>query len=133
MALRFVLFACAILVATPGSAGAFSISFDWSGLKLCNTGRPNRVGSPAFRVTGLPPGTKSVVFKLVDLDVPRYNHGGGTVTMTRSGTVPPGAFRYQSPCPPGGRHTYEWRATAKAGPNGRGATLGTTSARRRYP
>ncbi len=116
-----------------GTAQAFSIGFDWSGLRQCNTGRPNTVGSPAFTISQLPAGTKSVVFKLVDLNVPRYNHGGGVVAVNRSGTVRGGAFRYKSPCPPGGRHTYEWTATAKSGARGQGQTLGVAKARRPYP
>lgn len=117
---------------TP-QAQAFSISFDWSGLKPCTTGRPNTVESPPFRIEDLPKGTQSVVFKLVDINVPRYNHGGGTIALTQSGKVAPGAFRYKSPCPPDGRHTYEWTATAKDGPRGRGKTLGIATARKAYP
>lgn len=121
----------AALSASP--AAAFSFSFDWSGLKSCTTGRPNTVANPAFKVRGLPNGTQSIVFRMKDLAVPRYAHGGGTVAMTKSGTVKRGAFRYKSPCPPSGRHTYEWTATAKSGPNGRGKTLGVAKASRKYP
>lgn len=114
-------------------AQAFSVSFDWSGLKRCTTGRPNTVQSPPFRIRNIPNGTRSIVFKMVDLNVPRYNHGGGTVNVSRSGQLPRGAFRYKSPCPPSGRHTYEWTATAKDGAGGRGRTLGVAKARRAYP
>ena len=33
------------------------------------------------------------------------NYGGETV-------IQPGAFKYKSPCPPSGSHTYEWTITA---------------------
>lgn len=122
-----------LVLLSTAPAAAFSFSFDWSGLKSCTSGRPNTVKNPAFRVRGLPKGTQSVVFRMKDLNVPRYNHGGGTVAMTKSGTVKSGAFRYKSPCPPGGRHTYQWTATAKSGARGSGKTLGVAKASRKYP
>ena len=123
----------AVVAATLGIAGParaeFTIAFDWSGLKLCNTGSPNRVGNPAFVVKGLPKGTDTVEFRLTDLDVPSYNHGGGKVKMAKDGKVQAGLFKYESPCPPGGKHSYEWTATARQG----GKVLGRAKARRVYP
>ncbi len=119
------------LAAAP--AQAFSIDFDWSGLKSCTSGRPNKVKSPAFRIADLPPGTQSVVFKLVDTNVRSFRHGGGKVNISQSGQVPGGVFTYLSPCPPNGVHTYEWSATAKSAKNGKGETLDTATARRKYP
>ncbi|MEJ8571296.1 YbhB/YbcL family Raf kinase inhibitor-like protein [Microbaculum marinum] len=135
MTIRPVLLAAATiaLMAAAAPAQAFSIAFDWSGLKSCTSGRPNTVDSPPFRISGLPAGTKSVVFKLVDVNVPTYNHGGGTVAVSQSGQLPRGAFKYKSPCPPNGRHTYEWTATAKDGARGSGKTLGVAKARLAYP
>ena len=40
------------------------------------------------------------LFKLVDLDVKSYNHGGGWVEYKGQSTIEPGAFKYKSPCPP---------------------------------
>ncbi|SFJ61464.1 hypothetical protein [Jannaschia pohangensis] len=117
------------LLCATGAANAFGLSFTWDGLAPCTNGRPNTVGSPAFVVSDLPPGTTEVRFRLVDLDVPGFNHGGGRVGMSTSGQLPAGIFRYKSPCPPNGVHTYEWRAEARGG----GRTLGTATARRRYP
>ncbi|WP_161594587.1 YbhB/YbcL family Raf kinase inhibitor-like protein [Marimonas lutisalis] len=113
------------------AAAEMSLSFSWGDIPLCTTGRPNIVGNPAFALTGVPEGTDRIVFKLKDLDVPGYDHGGGTVKvkMSGSGTIPSGVFKYKSPCPPSGRHTYEWTATAKQG----GKTLATAKARRQYP
>jgi phosphatidylethanolamine-binding protein (PEBP) family uncharacterized protein len=125
--------AALLLVASGSPAQAFSIAFDWSGLQPCTSGHPNTVDSPPFRISDLPAGTKSVVFKLVDVNVPSYNHGGGTVAVTQSGQLPRGAFKYKSPCPPDGRHTYEWTATAKDGARGSGKTLGVAKARKTYP
>lgn len=105
------------------------LSFTWGDIPLCTSGRPNIVDSPDFVLSGVPEGTERVEFRLTDLDVPGYNHGGGTVELTTSGTVPSGAFTYKSPCPPGGVHTYEWKATAQGG----GRVLAEATARRAYP
>lgn len=118
----------AIGLATPAVA-EFRIAFDWGDIPACNTGKPNRVGSPAFVLSGVPEGTTQIEFKLVDLDVPNYNHGGGKVKVGQNGKLPFGVFKYKSPCPPGEVHTYEWQATAKAGRK----ALATATARRKYP
>lgn len=118
---------------SPAAAEQFRISFTWAGLKLCTSGNPNTVANPEFVVKGLPAGTQAVQFRLVDKNVPGYNHGGGTVAMTRDGKVPRGAFKYQSPCPPNGVHTYEWTATAKSKAGFGGKKLGVAKAARKYP
>lgn len=118
---------------SPAAAEQFRISFTWAGLKLCTSGSPNTVANPEFVVKGLPKGTQVIQFRLVDKDVPTYNHGGGTVAMTRDGKVPRGAFKYQSPCPPNGAHTYEWTATAKSKKGFGGKKLGVAKAARKYP
>ena len=115
----------------PLTAGEFRITFDWAGLKLCTSGSPNRVSNPRFGVSGLPAGTTVIKFTLKDLDVPGYDHGGGWVKMTSDGKVSSGAFKYKSPCPPSGKHTYQWTATAKTKKNGK--ALGQSTAQRKYP
>ena len=128
--MRFISITLATLVMSASTAAAeFSISFTWGDIPKCTSGRPNTVGSPAFVVKDLPAGTTSVQFRLKDRNVPGYNHGGGKVKMNQSGQLPFGVFKYKSPCPPGGKHTYEWTATAKGG----GKTLGMAKARRAYP
>lgn len=124
---------CLGLSAGAAQAGEFRIGFDWSGLKLCTSGRPNTVANPVFTVKDLPAGTKFIQFRLVDLDVPSYNHGGGVVAISKDGKIPRGAFKYQSPCPPNGAHTYEWTATAKTKKGFGGQKLGVAKARRKYP
>ncbi len=129
--LRGPALASAILFALGVSpAMAFSISFDWSGLKLCTSGSPNIVGNPKFVVKDVPAGTAQIEFRMTDLDVPSYPHGGGRVAYAGGGVVAAGQFQYKSPCPPSGSHTYRWTATAydKAG-----KAIGTASADKKYP
>lgn len=123
--------AFALFAMTSSMASAFEIGFDWAGLKLCTSGNPNTVANPKFTLKDVPAGTKYIRFRLVDRDVPAYNHGGGVVAWDGKSTVQPGAFKYKSPCPPSGKHTYEWTATAQTGKSG--GKLGVAKARRKYP
>lgn len=118
------------MAASPAVA-EFKISFDWTGLKSCTSGRPNVVKNPAFKVSGVPAGTTVIQFKMKDLDVPSYNHGGGWVKMSADGTAPVGAFKYKSPCPPSGSHTYQWTAVAKTKKSGK--VLAKAAAALKYP
>lgn len=117
------------LTALP--ANAFEISFTWGPLKSCTTGNPNTVASPAFKLKDVPEGTKFIRFKLTDKNVPSYNHGGGTAAWEGAGSVPAGAFKYKSPCPPDGAHVYEWTATAQSKKSG--GKLGEAKTKRKYP
>lgn len=127
------IFASAVLLAALGSPAFadFKLSFGWGDIPMCTSGRPNRVGNPAFTLTNVPDGTTVIEFKMVDLDVPRFNHGGGKVKVKQGGSyqIPSGAFKYKSPCPPDGSHVYEWTATAKAGRK----VLATATSQRLYP
>ena len=120
----------AIAFSAPTAAQAFSLSFSWGNLKKCTSGRPNRVSNPKFKLSGVPEGTKKIKFRMKDLNVSSYNHGGGTVKYDGNNTIQPGAFKYASPCPPSGRHTYEWTATATGSG---GKKLGTAKAKKKYP
>ena len=101
-----------------------SVGFSWSSADKCST------KSPAFTVTGAPEGTAKLRFKMTDLDVPNYNHGGGTVAYNGQ-QVPAGAFSYKGPCPPSGSHDYRWRVEAL---NAAGDTiLGRGEATKAFP
>jgi phosphatidylethanolamine-binding protein (PEBP) family uncharacterized protein len=67
---------------------------------------------------------------MTDLNKPTYNHGGGTAKYSGGSTVASGAFKYKSPCPPSGSHTYQWTATAL---DSKGKNLGIAKAKRQYP
>ena len=118
-----------VLTAMP--ALAFDIGFNWSGIKSCTNGKPNRVSNPAFALRDVPAGTKYIRFKMVDRNVPNYNHGGGVVAYNGQKAIPSGAFKYKSPCPPNGSHVYEWTATAQSKKNG--GKIGIAKAQRKYP
>ena len=113
------------------AAAAFELSsFDWGNIKRCTSGNPNTVTNPTFVLKGVPDATAKLRFKMVDRDVPDYNHGGGTVAFTGATTIKPGAFKYQSPCPPSGSHTYQWTVTAL---DAAGKSVGSAKASKRYP
>lgn len=120
-----------MLTALPLSAAAFEIAFEWDGLKVCTSGNPGTVPSPAFTVKDVPEGTAFIRFKLVDRDVPGFNHGGGVVAYEGGDVIAPGQFKYKQPCPPNGVHRYEWTATAQTKKNG--GKLAVAKAVRPYP
>jgi phosphatidylethanolamine-binding protein (PEBP) family uncharacterized protein len=92
-----------------GTAGAadLGVEFSWAGTKACSS-KP-----PAFKITGIPAGTKVLEFQMKDLDMRSFYHGGGKVDFTGSGDIPAGAFGYTGPCPPSGDvHRYRWTVEA---------------------
>lgn len=110
----------ALLVATTANASAFSASFQWCG-----------GGSPVFSLSGVPNGTTSLQFHMVDLDVPSYNHGGGSVQYIGKLTVPCGALtNYTPPSPPSGSHSYQFTVTAYGSSHN---LLGTATFTRKFP
>ncbi len=121
----------AMLTSVPVSGSAFEIAFSWEGLKLCTSGNPGTVPSPAFTVKDVPDGTAFIRFKLVDRDVPGFNHGGGVVAYGGGDVIAAGQFKYKQPCPPDGVHRYEWTATAQSKKNG--GKLAVAKAVRPYP
>ena len=110
-------------------AGKFSVSFKWGKIPYCNDGFPVTVQNPIFTLSNVTTGTKNIEFQLRDLD-DLFFHGGGTVTYTGQKVIKPGVFKYESPCPPGRAHTYEWTAWAK---DGSGNIIGAASAQKKYP
>ena len=121
--------AAALALSSTSASAEFSIAFAWGDIPACNSGRPNTVGSPAFVLRDVPAGTTSIEFRLKDRNAPNYNHGGARVKVGQDGQLPFGVFKYKSPCPPGGVHTYIWTATARAG----NKVLARARASRKYP
>ena len=108
--------------------GGFAITPTWDGIKACS-GQPISSPSPAFSVSGVPAGTAELEFRMVDLDAPRFNHGGGKVRYTGQTRLAPGAFQFIGPCPPQ-VHRYEWTVTAH---DAGGKSLGSARAIKNYP
>jgi len=108
---------------TPWHAYAMGVSFNWSKADTCAR------KSPAFKLSGVPRGTRKLRFFMKDLDVPAYFHGGGTVAYTGP-WVGRGAFSYKGPCPPRGqKHSYRWTVKAV---DAKGKVLGKASATRPF-
>lgn len=84
-------------------------------------------------MNNVPDGTAWIKFKLVDKNVPQYNHGGGWVEYTGQSVIEPGVFTYKSPCPPNGSHKYEWTATAKSKKSSFGGTIAKAKSSKIYP
>jgi len=101
------------------------LDYAWSSGDMCSP------RSPAFVLSGVPEGTRALIFKMRDLDVPGYNHGGGKVSYTGDDHIPAGAFRYKGPCPPNGVHDYE--ITVKAVDETGSVLLGEGKAVRSFP
>ncbi len=118
---------------SPVLADEFTISFEWGDIPLCTSGNPNSVSNPTFVLSNVPENTKFISFKLKDLDVTGYNHGGGKIEYTGNNVIEPGAFKYKSPCPPSGSHRYEWTAKAKENDSFFGGSIGTAKAMKQYP
>jgi len=88
--------------------------------------------SPAIRVAGIPDGTRFLKAALVDLDVPFWSHGGGTVENDGSGVIPAGSLKsgYNGPSPPSGSHRYEFTVNAV---DEQGRIIGTGKKMKKFP
>jgi phosphatidylethanolamine-binding protein (PEBP) family uncharacterized protein len=120
MRIRLAVCATAFLTFSTADASAFSMTFRWCGS-----------GSPAFSLSGVPEGTTTLQFHMTDLNVPSFNHGGGTVAYKGQSTVPCGALKnHAPPSPPSGSHSYQITVTAFGAGN---AELGATTFTRKFP
>ena len=116
---------CASLIATTAvQAQALNVQWDWKRADKCST------TSPQIKVAGIPDGTKLLRVKLVDNDVPTYNHGGGEVPNDGSGVIAEGALKsYNGPCPPNFGsfgHAYTFTVAAVGG-DGKVRAVGSAS------
>jgi phosphatidylethanolamine-binding protein (PEBP) family uncharacterized protein len=106
------------------AAYAMSLSFSWDGVRACGS------SPPAFQLADVPAGTTKLAFAMVDLNVPSFHHGGGTVAYQGGDTIPAGSFSYTGPCPPSGQHRYRWTVRAL---DARGKPLATATATEAFP
>lgn len=121
---NLLLFAAAALLLSIDPASAMSAKFSWAGIPACSG------TSPAFAISGVPKGTTSLSFAMMDYDKPSYNHGGSVIAY-KSGSVSRGAISYTGPCPPAGAtHRYIWTINAM---DSSGKVVATTKAEGRFP
>ena len=87
--------------------------------------------SPEYTVGNVPAETKFLKLRMVDLDLPTYAHGGGTVAYSGGGKIPEGSLKqYEGPCPPTA-HRYE--VTVEALNADQTLVLGRGKATEKYP
>jgi phosphatidylethanolamine-binding protein (PEBP) family uncharacterized protein len=123
--IRAVMIGVLIVAATfPSTASAMGLSFSWSGITACGS------SPPAFTLSGVPRGTSQLAFNMVDLNVPSYQHGGGSVAYQGNNRIGGGSFSYNGPCPPSGQHTYRWTVKAL---DASGKVLASAAASRPFP
>lgn len=115
---------------SPVFAEEFGIKFEWGDIPKCTTGSPKYVKNPVFTLSNVPEGTTRIRFNMKDRDAMGFRHGGGDVDYSGQEVIEPGAFKYNGPCPPRGKHTYEWTGTAL---DSKGQKLGTAKVRKKYP
>ena len=99
----------------------FGIKFAW-----CES-------TPEFTLSNVPKGTTKLDLRMVDLDVPSYNHGGAVLDFKGQKKIDCGTFISQiwyPPSPPSGSHTYKWTVIAQ---DKDGKELASTSAERKFP
>jgi phosphatidylethanolamine-binding protein (PEBP) family uncharacterized protein len=106
-------------------AARFAGDVTWDGTKSCFDPQ-----SPPFTMSGVPAGTKQLRFAMKDLDAPNFAHGDGTVTYNAQPQIARGAFSYRGPCPPQGRHRYQWTVEAL---DAAGKTLSTATITKKFP
>jgi phosphatidylethanolamine-binding protein (PEBP) family uncharacterized protein len=110
----FVAAATAGAILAMGSAAhAFAVRAEWGPGSGCSS------VAPAFSLSRVPAGTTKLSFKMVDLNLPSYPHGGGETAFAGKTTFGQGeAFggmfsSYRGPCPPPTEtHRYEWTVQA---------------------
>ncbi|HLI11098.1 MAG TPA: YbhB/YbcL family Raf kinase inhibitor-like protein [Alphaproteobacteria bacterium] len=117
----------ALLASGPAFAQAqgFTADFTWEGTAACFDPQ-----SPPFSLGNVPAGTKTLEFRMQDLDAPSFPHGGGTVAYAGQSKVPRGAFSYKGPCPPHGQHRYMWTVKAE---DGAGKVLAVAQVMKKFP
>ena len=79
-----------------------SLDMNWSEKTECSH------ISPSMRVSNVPKGTSLLVFKMMDRNATKFNHGGGEIKYSGDNEIAEGALdSFNAPCPPKGlTHIY---------------------------
>jgi len=125
LALTVVLAGCVSEEVSP-DAMTLGVEFSWEGTARCSN------VSPVIQVSGAPKEAVSFKVRLVDLNVPSWNHGGGTVANDGAGVIPTGALKsgYNGPCPPSGSHRYQFIVKAL---DAEGTVIGEGKSVQKFP
>ena len=109
---------------TSDDGPSLSLRFSWFGIPACSS------ISPSFDLGGVPTGTTRLSFRMTDLNMPTFHHGGSTIAYVGD-AVSRGAIQYTGPCPPQGeRHNYRWTVQALGAA---GNILASSSAEAMFP
>ena len=73
--------------ASDSQKSSLSLHFSWAGISACGS------TSPAFEIDSVPADTKQLSFRMTDLNMPSFDHGGSTVAYTGN-VVERGAVTY---------------------------------------
>jgi hypothetical protein len=82
--------AAVVAVDATHLAAAMSLDFSWAGVVGC-TSKP-----PAFTVSDVPESTSRLAFNMVDLNLPSFPHGGGTIDYHGGDQLAAGSFTYHA-------------------------------------
>jgi len=99
------------------------VDFTWAGTARC-TSVP-----PAFKIGGVPTGTKTLDFTFRVGGPSGSPQGGGTVAYTGASEIPAGSFYYLGPCPMGVQN-YQFTVRAL---DGSGTVIGRGAASHPFP
>ncbi len=108
------------------NASKLNVAFEWTEKSRCSA------ISPPISVTNIPENAKFLSIRMVDLNVPSFNHGGGEIAYTGGSSIQEGALKnFNGPCPPGAAHRYE--ITVQALNADKKVIVGQGSAIRQFP
>ncbi len=128
-----------IFLINPAIADEIKFDFFWGNIPFCNSGKPFEVKSPKFVFSSLPKDAKWVYFKIRNIGLSDFDHGGGWVELRGNSTIEYGKFNYFSPCPKSGKEIFQWTAyftTKKSSLFFYGQPLGVihkVSTKKKYP
>jgi len=115
---------CATEKVAP-NAVPLGVEYSWKGIANCSN------VSPAIKVTGFSKETKHFSVRMVDMNEPTKNHGGGKISSDGSGMIPSGAFDdYMGPCLQGGSHRFQFVVKAL---DAQGTVIGEGKAIQPFP
>lgn len=130
---KFIVSACVVLLTLTGcktipvaaDASKLDVQVKWTEKSGCS-----RV-SPPITLKGLPASTKFIEVRMVDLDLPTFNHGGGDIDYIGQTIIAEGSLKFfNGPCPP---NPHNYKFTVNAINADKSAVVGVGEVNKRYP